>query len=362
VSATKASISRFSSSSHTVGAVVIHLTARCCFMEIAKALVLAGHEAGHSSSPNAVASARHLFPIANRPILFHQLEALRSAGVLEVAIVAPPDTSRAMERAVGDGGDWNLNVRHIATAAGSSRLVAALEAGREFVRDEPVVVQQADALLRDQMHRHIAAFAHEHLDTLALRLDRDTARRAGHPEPGYLLSSRAVEILLSSGPGPCSPIMGVRARGGRVRVQRVEGFLPWHGGHEALLDTNRHLLERIETSYDTAAVEGCRVQGPVVVHPSARVRNSLLRGPLIIGPEARVSDAYIGPYTAIGPGALLEATEIEHSIVLARAELRFVNARLESSIIGEGARVGRGFELPSAMRLSIGNGAEVILR
>ena len=330
-------------------------------MEIAKALILASHETGHSSCPTAADGARHLFPIANRPILFHQLEALRSAGVLEVAVVAPPEAGRAMHRAVGDGRDWDLTVRHI-TTAGSGRLREALDAGRDFVRDEPVVVQQADALLRDQMHGHIAAFAREHLDTLALRLHRETANRSGDPEPGYLLSSRAIEILLSSGAGPCSPLMGVRARGGRVRVQRVDGFLPWHGGNDALLDTNRHLLERIETSYDTGAVEGCRVQGPVVVHPSARVRNSLLRGPLIIGPNARISDAYIGPYTAIGPSAVLEVAEIEHSIVLARAELRFVSARLESSIIGEGARVGRGFELPSAMRLSIGNGAEVILR
>jgi glucose-1-phosphate thymidylyltransferase len=75
-----------------------------------------------------------------------------------------------------------------------------------------------------------------------------------------------------------------------------------------------------------------------------------------------VTDAYIGPYTSIGAGVVVEAAEIEHSIVLPDAELRFVGTRLESSIIGRGARVTRRFSLPTAMQLSIGDGAEVILR
>jgi glucose-1-phosphate thymidylyltransferase len=59
---------------------------------------------------------------------------------------------------------------------------------------------------------------------------------------------------------------------------------------------------------------------------------------------------------------VIEGAEIEYSIVLAEAQLRFVGARLESSVIGRGARVVRGFELPGAIRMSIGDGAEVILK
>ena len=83
---------------------------------------------------------------------------------------------------------------------------------------------------------------------------------------------------------------------------------------------------------------------------------------MIIGPGARVTDAYIGPYTSIGAGVVVEGAEIEHSIVLPDAQLRFVGSRLESSVIGRGARIVRGFALPAAMRVSLGDGAEVILR
>src|SRR5690242_15293793 len=79
-------------------------------MEIAKALILAGRRDDDGDWPIAQRAPRHLFPLANRPILFHNLEALRSAGVLEATILVEPESGAAIERAVGDGSDWGLTV------------------------------------------------------------------------------------------------------------------------------------------------------------------------------------------------------------------------------------------------------------
>jgi glucose-1-phosphate thymidylyltransferase len=323
-------------------------------MEIAKALILAG--SGRGMWPTGSATPRQLFPVANRPILFHNFESLRAAGVLEVAILAEPDVRRGIQRAVGDGSEWDLMARFLPWRS-SFGIGGALAAGREFIGEEPVLVQQADALLRERMHRHVSAFARERLDALGLRLRAGTA---GAPAPGYLLSPRAVSILL--GGDDMAPVAGIRSHGGRVRIQRVDGCLACHGDQDALLDSNRRMLELIAPSCEPASLEDSRVQGPVVVHPTARVHGSLLRGPLIIGPRARVTDAYVGPYTSIGAGVVIEGAEIEHSIVLPDAQLRFLGTRLESSVIGREARVLRGFELPAVTRMSIGDRAEVILR
>ena len=67
---------------------------------------------------------------------------------------------------------------------------------------------------------------------------------------------------------------------------------------------------------------------------------------MVIGPGAVVRDSYIGPYSSIGADTVIEGTEIEHSIVLPRAELRFVGTRIESSVIGRGARIVRSFRPP----------------
>jgi glucose-1-phosphate thymidylyltransferase len=329
-------------------------------MEIAKALILAGPECDDRPWPIAPVLPKHLFPVANRPILFHNLEALRLAGILEATILVDPRAGAAIMKAVGDGHEWGIEVRY-GDCDAARGLGGALAAHRPFLKDEPLLVQRGDALMRERLHPHIAEFARENLDALALRLARDGDRPARMPAPGYLLSPRAVATLIDD-PQAANPVTSLRAAGGRVRVQRVDCCLPCHGDQDELLETNRRVLEGLEHAVDPGSLEDTVVQGTVRVHPTARVCRSLLRGPLIIGPGARVEDAYIGPYTAVGPGVVIEGAEIEHSIVLAGAEVRYVGTRLESSVIGRDARVGRGFHVPGAIQLSVGDGARVVLR
>jgi glucose-1-phosphate thymidylyltransferase len=329
-------------------------------MEIAKALILAGSR-GPDERPYAAAPSRprHLFPVANRPILFHHLEALRAAGVEQATILSDVASVESIAAAVGDGADWRLSVRHAVYEPGRG-LAGALAAGGDFCDGEPVLVQHGDALL-EPIQSHLVAFAQEELDALALRLPTagDTARRAPAPAPAYLLSQRGIDIL-RAGDGGDNPVDGVRAGGGRVGIRPVDGCLACHGEIEALLESNRRILEGLRGAPGDQPV-GVRVQGAVEIHPTAIVRRSVLRGPLVIGPGAEISDAYIGPSTSIGADVVIEAAEIEHSIVLPEASLRFVGTRIESSVIGRRARIGRSFEPPGALRLAVGEGAEVVL-
>ncbi|HEY4093915.1 MAG TPA: sugar phosphate nucleotidyltransferase [Baekduia sp.] len=323
-------------------------------MEIAKALILTAEEREDGSWPAASSTPKHLFPVANRPILFHNLEALRAAGVLEATILTERAGAGAIRDAVGDGQRWgiSLSVDEWSPAVG---VRGALASGRRFVNGEPVLVQRGDALLRDRMHGLISAFAAEELDAMALQLTQ------GGTHPGYLLSPRAVSILCDQPAAIGGTIAGVRAHGGRVRVEQVEGLLGCAGGQDALLAGNRAMMEDLRTATDGAEIEDSVVQGRVQIHPTATVRGTTIRGPAIIGAGAQVCDSYIGPYTAIGANAEIEGSEIEHSIVLPEAQIRFLGTRIESSVIGRGARVGRAFRLPAAVRLSIGDGAEVTL-
>jgi glucose-1-phosphate thymidylyltransferase len=329
-------------------------------MKIAKAVILANSVAHEQPWQAVAAGSKHLFPVANRPILFHHLESLHRAGLLEATIVAEPEARDAIKRAVGDGRRWKLSVRY-EQCPGAGGLTGALAACRSFIGEEPVLVQQADALLRGRLSPYIIAFSDERLDAMALRVVQAQTATATELPPGYLLSPRALALLMDSPDAAANPIDGVRVSGGRVRVQSVDGCLPCHGDLDALLDCNRRMLEQLDGDAAGALLEDCEVQGHVIVHPSAEVRRSTLRGPLIVGPGARLTDAYVGPYSSIGANVTIEGAEIEHSIVLPGAELAFVGTRIESSVIGEGARITRVFRKPSSLRMSIGNGAEVLL-
>jgi glucose-1-phosphate thymidylyltransferase len=328
-------------------------------VKIAKALILAGRTDLDRPWPSVPSGPKHLVPVANRPILFHQLETLRSAGMLEATIAVESESARLINAAVGDGSDWNLAVRYVewmpATGIGG-----ALTAARDFLADEPVLVRPADALHRELIHPHIAEFADEHLDAMALRLSGAPNDRMGKPVPGgYLLSRRAVSLLLDR-PFLCGdPVASVRRHGGQVLVREMDGCLPCHGDQDALLEANRRMLTGLDRDVDSGAFPSCEFQGPVIVHPSARLDQTLIRGPAIIGPGAQLAHAYVGPYTSIGANVTIEGSQIEHSIVLDDAELLNVGIRLETSVIGRGARITRSFVVPTAMRLSVGDCAEV---
>ena len=301
---------------------------------------------------------KHLVPVANRPILFHNLEALRRAGLLEATIALEHEGMSAVTAAVGDGSDWGLSVRYVRWRPRTG-MAGALTAARTFIGDEPVLVEPADALHREHMHPHIAAFAKEGLDAMALRL-------AGAPngeavDGGYLFSRRAISMLLDA-PRPLSdPMAGVRRQGGHVRVQTIDGCLACHGGQDRLLEGNRRMLEELRGDVDRTAFPTCEFQGPVLVHPTARLDHTLIRGPAIVGPGSTLSHAYVGPYTSIGANVRIEGSEIEHSIILDDAEILHVGTRLDTSVIGRGARVHRRFGVAVGMRLSVGDGAEVTL-
>ena len=56
---------------------------------------------------------------------------------------------------------------------------------------------------------------------------------------------------------------------------------------------------------------------------------------------------------------MIERSEVEHSILLAASEVHDLPARLESSLLGRGARVVRDDRQPRALRLIVGDNSEM---
>ena len=240
-------------------------------MEIAKALILAGRTAHDQPWPSVRTGPKHLVPVANQPILFHNLESLRRAGLIEATIALDQDAAPIRD-AVGDGSKWGLTVRYVDWQPGSG-VDGALAAAREFVAQEPLLVEPGDILHRELIHPHIAAFAREALDALALRVLPVTGAADGKAMVGgYLFSPRAVAMLLE-GPAAGDPFVGVQSQGGHVRAETIDGCLPCHGGQDQLLEGNRRMLEQLKTDIAPELPASCEIQGRVLDPPHRRARS-----------------------------------------------------------------------------------------
>jgi glucose-1-phosphate thymidylyltransferase len=109
-----------------------------------KAVVLSGGE-GSRLRPITHTNAKQLIPIANKPILFSALEAIRDAGIEEVGLVVG-STAPEVENAVGYGDAWGLSVTYLHQDRPAG-IAHAVGLARKFVADDPFVVYLGDNVL-----------------------------------------------------------------------------------------------------------------------------------------------------------------------------------------------------------------------
>ncbi len=130
-----------------------------------KGLVLSGG-AGTRLRPITHTSAKQLVPVANKPVLFYGLEAMRAAGIEEVGIVVG-ETQDEIKAAVGDGGRFGLSVTYLPQEAPLGLAHAVLIA-EEFLGDAPFVMYLGDNLLKEGIAPFVHAFDEHHPDALIL--------------------------------------------------------------------------------------------------------------------------------------------------------------------------------------------------
>ena len=178
---------------------------------------------------------------------------------------------------------------------------------------------------------------------------------------------RAVDKVL--GPGPL-----VFAGGDTLSEPGIDGLEPkvdtvvqaevlwsYDGTVDGILEANTLALDALKRGRIGVDLSNASVQGRVFIDPSAELDGAKIRGPVSIGAGARLVETYVGPYTTIAEGVTLEGVEIENSIVLRGAQIRYPGRRLEGSMVGEGAQITRDYSLPSAVRLRVGPGSEIQL-
>ncbi len=353
-----------------------------------KALVLAGGK-GTRLRPLTHTSAKQLVPIANKPVLYYGLEAIRDAGITSVGIVVG-DTAHEFREAVGDGSRFGLEVTYIPQEAPLGLAHCVLIA-REFLADEPFVMYLGDNFLVDGITDLVDAFNDADYDAQILltrvaepqfygvaQLGPDGEITELEEKPEHPRGDLAIVGVYTFSPAIHEAVRAIRpsARGEleitdaikwlidhgyRVHSHFVGGYWKDTGRLQDMLECNRIVLEAIEPDVRGMVDGFSEITGRVVVEPGAVVENSVIRGPAVIGTNTKISRSYIGPYTSIGEGCVLQDAEVEYSIVLGESAITGVS-RLTYSLIGRNVEVTRATGVPNMHQLMVGDHSKIQVR
>ncbi|MFI9154604.1 glucose-1-phosphate thymidylyltransferase [Streptomyces sp. NPDC053367] len=349
-----------------------------------KALILAGGN-GSRLRPLTYSMPKQLIPIAGRPVLVHAVETIRETGVRQIGVVVGRHADQ-IAAALGDGRAHGVEITYIPQDAPRG-LAHAVAVARPFLGDDDFLMYLGDNVLPDGVGAVVADFrAHAPAAQVAVRkvadprafgvveLDEDgrVLRLVEKPaEPAsdlavlgvYLftpLVHTAVASIAPSARGELEitdALQWLAGRGHEVRAHVYHGYWRDTGTIEDILDCNRELLEAVRPSVAGRVDAASELLGPVVVGEGAVVQRSRIVGPAVIGPGTTIRDSHVGPYTSIGAHCTVDASRLEHSLLMDRAAVRAVHG-VHGSVIGRASQVTGA---PGRHRLVLGAHATVRL-
>ena len=121
--------------------------------------------------------------------------------------------------------------------------------------------------------------------------------------------------------------------------------------------TSNNLESKIEGEID----EDSQIIGRVKIGKNTQIINSTIRGPVIIGNNCKLENCFIGPYSSIGNDVILSEADLEHSVILAQAQLIGIHQRIVDSVIGRRAKLNLAPRRPKALSFMIGDDSQIQL-
>ena len=352
-----------------------------------KGLILSGGK-GTRLYPITYTSAKQLVPVANKPVLFRVIEAIRDAGIDDIGIVVG-DTASEIKEAVGTGRQWDANITYIQQDAPLG-LAHAVKVSKDFLGDDKFVMFLGDNVIEGGISDLIRQFEDSKYNCQIVLTPVENPSRYGVAELDP--DTRRIVRLVEKPRDPPSNLIlvGIYMFDDRV-WEAVNAITPsWRGeleitdaiqylvdtGYEVypyvhrgwwidtgeageMLEANDQVLDEIDHQIEGYVDRDSQVNGKVTIEQGAEIINSRIRGPAIVGEDTRIINSYVGPFTSIYHHVLIEDSEIEHSIVLEHSQIIDIPYRIEDSLIGRQSKITRSPIKPKALKMTLGDHSNV---
>src|SRR5262245_22648329 len=117
--------------------------------------------------PLTFSIAKHLIPVANKPVLFFAIENLVEVGVRDIGMIVSKESWPIIESAVGNGERWGIRVTYIEQPQPKG-LAHAAQCAESFVGSDSFIMYLGDNLIPEGMGEAVRRFTASSADGLVM--------------------------------------------------------------------------------------------------------------------------------------------------------------------------------------------------
>ena len=350
-----------------------------------KAIVLCAG-LGTRLRPLTFSTAKHLIPVANKPVLYFGIESLVEIGAREIGIIVSKESRSVIQNAVDDGQRWGARVSYIEQPQPRG-LAHAAQCAREFVGTAQFVMYLGDNLIPEGLTGAAEHFRRTGANAVVMLKAVDDPTHFGIAElqgerivrlvekpkqprsnlaivGGYFFDHHIFEAIARIQPSwrneyeITDAIQDLIDHDFKVLPYVVTGWWKDAGKPADILDANRVILQKLVTALHGKVDSASKIEGPVSIGAGTEISGSRITGPVIIGAESRIIDAEIGPYTSIGDRVHIVASRVEDSVVMDDSILSNLRQPVVRSLLGRKVQLSGSTGRSDGIRLVLGDFCE----
>ncbi|KUK01644.1 MAG: Glucose-1-phosphate thymidylyltransferase-like protein [Methanobacteriaceae archaeon 41_258] len=335
-----------------------------------QAVILTAGE-GTRMRPLTLTRPKTMLPIAGKPILQYNIEALRENGIKDILMITGYHESKVKEY-FNNGEKFNVNIRYH-TQKEQLGTANAIKYARKHVEDEFIVLNgdiiTEPATITDLLSHHKKADT-----TIVLRevedpsqfgvvkLKEDNIKDIIEKPPAdkapsnlintgiYLFNHKIFDYIEKTKKSP----RGEYEITDSIKMQikdnlTIKGIIskrrwidvgkPWE-----LLEANETLLKGVKKDIKGEIEDNVTIHGPIILGEESIIRSgTYIIGPVYIGKNCDIGpNSYIRANTSIGDNVSIgNAVEIKNSIIMDKTNINHLSY-VGDSVIGENCNLGAG--------------------
>jgi len=355
-----------------------------------KGIILHG---GHGTRlrPLTHTGPKQLLPIANKPMSQYCLEAIREAGITEIAIIIGGIGADKVKEYYGSGEKFGVKLTYIEQNQPLG-IAHAIRLCKKFVNDEKFLVFLGDNIIKKNILELASKFKNSDAEALLLlcrvpnpsqfgiaELNEDGSIKKIMEKPSnppsdlavtgiYFLTPKIFDVIDKLKPSGrneleiTDTLQILLSEGNKIIYEVITDYWKDTGTPQDIIFANNAILKQTTPYFEGKKDETVKVSGNVMVGKDSTIsKGVVLIGPLIIGKNCVIeSNSQIGPNTSIGDNCVIKKCKIRDSIIMNGCRIDS-EINIKNSIIAFNSEIKTNVDAEQQKVFLLGEGSKISL-